>query len=326
MRFAYQPALWLLLVTPFLLYLVVQQWRRQQRVVQGLGDPALLRQTPSRWPALERQWLRLALVLLLFLGTIFALADPRLPYGAPHLRAGALDVVMIVDVSKSMGAEEYAPLSRLDKARDIILKMLPELQGNRVGLVTFAGNSFRQAELTEDFTALEFILKHWVSIDSAGVGGSDLARALETGLALLPETSERNRLLLFFSDGGEEGEALEAVLAKIAQRGVRVVAFGMGGQQPVRIPRYDAAQKFLGYMQVNGQTVTTRLNEAPLQQMAHATQGVYRRAEHPDAWQGVWRDTRIVGQTLTRDEHRIFQPFLVLSLLVFGVQAVITRL
>ena len=92
-----------------------------------------------------------------------ALADPRLPYGAPRLRAGSLDVVMIIDVSKSMGAEDYHPDSRLNKVREIILEMLPQLRGNRVGFVTFAGNSFRQAELSEDFTALEFILKHWVA-------------------------------------------------------------------------------------------------------------------------------------------------------------------
>jgi probable phosphoglycerate mutase len=87
---------------------------------------------------------------------------------------------MIIDVSKSMGAEDYPPLSRLDKAREIILQMVPQLHGNRVALVTFAGNSFRQAELTEDFTALEYILKHWVHLDSAGMSGSALGRALET--------------------------------------------------------------------------------------------------------------------------------------------------
>ena len=326
MRFAYQPALWLLLMTPLLLWLVVQQRRRTRRVVQRLGDPTLLRQTPSRCPALERQWIHLLLVLLLFLGTIVALADPRLPYGTPHLRAGALDVVMIIDVSKSMGAEDYPPLSRLDKAREIILQMLPQLHGNRVGLVTFAGNSFRQAELTEDFTALEYILKHWVHLDSTGVGGSVLGRALETGLALLPDTAERHRLLLFFSDGGDEGEKLQPVLAKIAQRGVRIVAFGVGGLHPVRIPQYDAARKFIGFVQVNGQTVTTQLNEAPLQQMARTTEGQYRRAAHPEAWQGVWRDKGLIGQALTRDERRIFQPFLIVSLLAFGAQALIARL
>jgi Ca-activated chloride channel family protein len=326
MHFAYQPALWLLLITPLLLWLVMQQRRRTRRVVQRLGDLALLRQTPSRCPALQRWWIHLLLVLLLFLGIIVALADPRLPYGTPRLRAGALDVVMIIDVSKSMGAEDYQPLSRLDKAREIILQMLPQLQGNRVGLVTFAGNSFRQAELTEDFTALEYILKHWVQLDSTGIGGSALGRALETGLALLPDTAERDRLLLFFSDGGDEGEHLAPVLAKIAQRGARIVAFGMGGLHPVRIPQYDPARKFMGFVQVNGQTVTTQLNEDPLQQMARTTDGLYRRATHPEAWQGIWRDKSLIGQSLTRDERRIFQPFLIVSLLAFGVQAVIARL
>ena len=200
------------------------------------------------------------------------------------------------------------------------------MRGNRVGLITFAGSSFRQAELTEDFTALEFILKHWVRIDSAGVGGSNLVRALETGLALLPEASDRQRLLLFFSDGGDGAENLEPVLTTVAQRGARIVAFGVGGLQPVRIPRYDAARKFLGFMHVNGQTVTTRLNDAPLQQMARVTHGLYRRLQHAESWQGVWRDPTVVGGALTRDERRVFQPFLVVSLFSFGIQMVISRL
>jgi Ca-activated chloride channel homolog len=326
MRFADQHALWLLLLMPLLLGLCRLQTCRKARFLRRLGDLTLLRQAPARCPALARPWIRLVLILLLFLGTILALADPRLPYGAPHLRAGALDIVMIIDVSKSMAAEDSPRLSRLDKARQIILQMLPSLRGNRVGFVTFAGSSFRQAELTEDFTALEFILKHWVHIDSAGVGGSDLVRALETGLALLPETSDRQRLLLFFSDGGDETENLEPVLTKVVQRGARIVAFGVGGLQPVRIPRYDTARKFLGFVHINGQTVTTRLNDAPLQQMARVTHGLYRRLEHTESWQRVWRDPTIVGSALTRDERRVFQPFLVVSLLAFGIQMVISRL
>jgi Ca-activated chloride channel family protein len=326
MRFAHQHALWLLLIMPLLPGLCRLQACRRVRFLRQLGDLTLLRQTPARCPALARPCIRLMLLLLLFLGTIVALADPRLPYGAPHLCAGALDIVMIIDVSKSMAAEDYHPLSRLDKTRQIILQMLPQLRGNRVGLVTFAGSSFRQAELTEDFTALEFILKHWVRIDSAGIGGSNLVRALETGLALLPEASNRQPLLLFFSDGGDGVENLEPVLTKVVQRRARIVAFGVGGLQPARIPRYDTARKFLGFVHVNGQPATTRLNDAPLQQMARVTEGLYRRLEHAESWQGVWRDPTLVGGALARDERRVFQPFLVLSLLAFGMQMVIARL
>jgi hypothetical protein len=326
MRFAYPQALWLLFLMPLLYWCVRLQIRRQQQFVRCLGEPHVFRHTPSRCPALQRPWVHVLLVLLLFCGTILALADPRLPYGTPRLRARALDVVMLIDVSKSMAAEDYHPASRLRKARDIILEMLPQLRGNRVGIVTFAGNSFRQAELSEDFTALEFIVKHWVDIDSAGVGGSDLVRALETGFAVLPEETDRERLILLFSDGGDDTQNFDEVLTKMVQRRVRVIAFGVGGLEQSRIPRYDAAQKFLGYMEANGQTVTTRLNEAPLQQIARVTEGMYRRVERPDSWQNIWRNTTVVGQSLRRDEQRVFQPFLLLSLLAFAMQVVIARL
>jgi Ca-activated chloride channel family protein len=326
MRFAYPSALWLLLIIPLLLYCMRLQTSRTGRFLEQLGDATLLQRTSSRCPRLERQWVRWVLLLLLFVGTILALADPRLPYGAPYLRPGAVDAVMIIDVSKSMAAEDYHPLSRLDKARQVILQMLPQLRGSRVGLVTFAGNSFRQAELSEDFRALEFILKHWVQIDSAGVGGSDIVQALETGLALLPETSQRERLLLLFSDGGDGTEQLAPILAKIAQHGVRVLAFGVGEEHPARIPQYDAVKKFISFMQVNGQTVTTRLNEAPLQQTARSTHGQYHRVDHAASWRDILRDPVVVGRALTRDERRVFQPFLVFSMLAFGMQIAISRL
>jgi hypothetical protein len=233
---------------------------------------------------------------------------------------------MIIDVSKSMGAEDYHPDSRLSKARQIILEMLPHLQGNRVGFVTFAGNSFRQAELSEDFAALEFILKHWITIDSAGVGGSNLVRALETGLAVLPEETDRDCLFVLFSDGGDEAQNFAEILPKIVQRRARIITFGVGGLEPSRIPRYDAAHKFLGYVEANGQTVTTQLNEAPLQHIAQATHGLYRRVAHRDSWQNVWQHKTVVGEALMRDERRVFQPFLLVSLLAFGMQAVIARL
>lgn len=326
MRFAQPEAFWLLLLLPFLLLLIRLGTHRKTTFVRRLGDPALLRQTASRVPALQQEWSRIILVLLPFLGTIVALADPRLPHGAPYLQTGVLDAVMVIDVSKSMAAEDYHSQSRLEKAREILRHLLPALRGNRVGLLTFAGISFRQAELTEDFIALDFILQHWIDIDAVGVGGSDLAQAIDTGLTLFPEEPQRQKLMLLFSDGGDGADDLQAVLAKAAQRGVRIIAFGLGSLQPSRIPLYDASHKFRGFLQIDHQVVTTRLNEAPLQQIASATHGRYLRVTHPAVWRDLLQQRAIVGNTLTQDERKVFQPFLLTGLLAFGVQALIARL
>jgi Ca-activated chloride channel family protein len=326
MRFAQPEAFWLLLLLPLLLLLLWLRTRRLAAFVCRLGTPALIRQTASRFPILQWQGVRIILVLLPFLSTIVALADPRLPHGAPRLRTGSLDAVMVLDVSKSMAAEDYSHQSRLEKARDMSRALLSTLHGNRVGLVTFAGNSFRQAELSEDFVALDFILKRWIDIDAAGVGGSNLGQALETGLSLFPDDPQRQKFLLLFSDGGDEDDNLQAVLTQATQRSIRIIAFGLGSIQPSPIPLYDTTHKFSGFLQRDQQIVTTRLNEAPLQQIATATHGRYVHVSHANAWQDLIQQQTVVGNALTQDERKVFQPFLLAGLLAFGAQALIARL
>jgi Ca-activated chloride channel family protein len=266
------------------------------------------------------------LVLVPFLCLILALADPRVPFGPRQLRTGALDMVLVVDVSKSMAAEDYHPQSRLDRARQMMRQLLPALAGNRAGLVTFAGTSFRQAELTQDRTALDFILQHWVDIDTAGVGGSNLVHALETGLALFPNETQRQQVLLLFSDGGDENEPFQDVLAQAIQRGISIHTFGLGSLQPSRIPQYDAQHRFKGFIQVDGRMVTTQLNEAPLQHIAAATHGTYQRVTPGTSASHLLTQTTLAGNALTQKERMFFQPFLLVGLLACAAQALIARL
>jgi hypothetical protein len=119
MYFGEPAACWLLLLLPGLLLLIHLATQQKAVFLQSFGDPTLLQRTPSRFPALQQSGLHTALLVLPFVGTILALADPRLPYGTPHLRTGALDVIMVFDVSNSMAAEDYGTRSRLGHAQQI---------------------------------------------------------------------------------------------------------------------------------------------------------------------------------------------------------------
>jgi Ca-activated chloride channel family protein len=234
--------------------------------------------------------------------------------------------VLIIDVSKSMLAEDYNQSSRLDKAREIVRHLLSNLQGNRVGIVTFAGTGFRQADLSEDFRALDFIVEHWVDTDAAGVGGSNLVRALEAGLAQFSNHYRREKLILLFSDGGDVESNLQAVLARAKHRQIRILTFGLGSMQPSRIPLYDTQHRFTGYVELDGKIVTTRLNEAPLKRIATATNGTYQRMSRRKVWPTLLTQGSIVSDLLTRNEQKAFQPFLLVGLLVCGAHTLITRL
>lgn len=326
MRLGHPAACWLLLLLPGIYLLLSLGQQRQATFLRHFGDPTLLHRTPARFPALRTAWVAMALLLLSFLSTILALADPRLRTGAPYLRAGTLDVVMLLDVSTSMAAEDYGPRSRFEQGREIARSLLPDLRGNRVGIVTFAGTSFRQADLTEDLDALDFILQSWVAVDAVGVGGSNIAQAIATGLDLFPQESTRQQLMLLFSDGGDGEEPLHSILRHVTRRGIRIVTLGLGHLEASRIPQYDAHHTFVGYLQANEQIVTTSLHEAPLQQIATATGGAYLRIVRGDEGRNLLTRQAIVGKASTRKETRLFQFFLGFGLGAFGAYILITRL
>ncbi|PON10265.1 hypothetical protein C2W62_50995 [Candidatus Entotheonella serta] len=143
MRFAHPGVLWFLLLCPLLGLLVTLGRRRSTAFLQQLGEPSLLQRTRSRMPWLHRPWLQVFLLLLPVLSLVVALAEPRMLTGASYLKAGALDTVMVLDVSTSMAAEDVNGRARLAVTRDIVRSLLSTLRGNRAGLITFAGTSFR---------------------------------------------------------------------------------------------------------------------------------------------------------------------------------------
>ncbi len=326
MRFVHPEALWLLLLCPLLGLIVLLSLRRHAALWRRLGDPALLQHTLPRFPRLHRPWVRVLLLLLPVLSIVVALAEPRVSSGEIHVRAGSLDTVMVVDVSTSMSAEDVSQRSRLAVARDTARHLLAELRGNRVGIVTFAGTSSRQAELTEDLSVLDFIVQHWIKEGAAGVAGSNLAQAIATGMALFPENDTRRKLLVLFSDGGHTGEALEPILDQAVRQKIKMITLGLGGTQPSRIPQYDEQHRFTGYMQVDGDVITTRLHAAPLQRIAATTGGTYRHVQHRGGGRNLLTPDTVTGDVLTRGEQPLFQLFLLLGLLAFGVHTLAARL
>ncbi|RMF84982.1 MAG: VWA domain-containing protein [Nitrospinota bacterium] len=326
MDFAQPLAFLLLLLLPAFYGISRSGRRRRDRLVRAWGDITLLQASVPRFPRLRHDGWRLAFLFATVVSIVFALSDPRLPAGTLRLREGTLDVVFLMDVSKSMAAEDYGRRSRLEKAKEIARALLADLRGNRVGLVTFAGTSFRQAELTEDLSALDFILRHWVQVDAVGLGGSDIAQAIETGIALCTKDPTRQKLLLLFSDGGDKQQGLEPVLAKAVRRGIKVVTFGLGTASPSPIPLYDGQGRFTGYLKIDDQVVTTRLNEERLRHIAQVTGGTYQRVTLGPRWQNVFTRREVVGDILEQENRKLFQFFLGLGLLSFTGYTLTTRL
>lgn len=254
--------------------LLLREARQRRAFLRSLGDLRLVRGVSRLGP----HRLRPVLLSLALTGVIAALARPALAPASGADDRRPLDVVVLLDVSRSMAAEDYAPrLSRLGKAKAMILDTLPWLAAEQVGIVTFAGAPFRQAPLTDDHGALRYILNRWVFIESAPPGGSDIAQGIRAAIRLFGSRAS-HRIVLLFSDGGQnQMEGLRSALADTKSNGVRIFAFGLGGPVASRLPQYGADGRFSGWLTINGRVATTKLQEDVLREAAAGTGGAYVR-------------------------------------------------
>ncbi|HXH09793.1 MAG TPA: VWA domain-containing protein [Alphaproteobacteria bacterium] len=257
--------------------------------------------------------------------TMLAVAQLDVSTPAPDDTEDAIDIIAVIDVSMSMAAEDYGMQSRLERGKEALLRLFPRLQpGSRVGLVTFAGTSFRQADLTEDFAALKFILQHWVKADSIPVGGSAIAAALETAIAAF-EQNDRRKWLLLLSDGADwEDHQLMTVALHAQRQHIAVVSAGLGNLAPARIPQYDRHGVFQGYMAHDGQVLTTVLNERTLHYLARETDGQYLRIQS-GAELAKFFSAPETATVASLHLGRAFQSFLFLALLSLAAMILCER-
>jgi Ca-activated chloride channel family protein len=291
-RLASPLLLFALLLAPALVLLIVADARRRAVRLARLVDAGLVGAVVAGASAARR--VRLAAVgvgavMLL----ILAAAGPMLP-GTPRLlpRKG-LDVLFVVDVSRSMRARDVRP-DRLERAKAEIARALDTLAEHRVGVVAFAGSAFVQCPLTTDVEAVRLFLRD-LGPDAVPQGGTDLTAGLEVARnALLAEdeaagrtsttgsssTGRPGRVVVVVSDGEDhaiiDGGSLEAVGRELKDLGTTVVVIGVGSSIGEPIPVTDDAGRVTGYVKDRtGQTVVTRMNPEILQKAADAVGGVF---------------------------------------------------
>jgi Ca-activated chloride channel homolog len=220
-----------------------------------------------------------------------ALAGPRWGHQVVESTIPALDMVVAVDLSRSMLAEDVKP-SRLGRAQSQIRRLLHDLAGDRVGLIAFAGRSFILAPLTADASALHLLVDA-LHPDQLSAGGTELATALRQGRELLLASDRvADRVLVVFTDG-ESHDSLETVVTeaeRLRRDGVRLVLVAEGTSEPVPIPLRDESGRLLSYqMDGDGAEVRTARRDDVLTAAADAGQGVLVAAALEDQ-SGAVRD------------------------------------
>ena len=278
-RFEDPQYLYLLAVVVLLALIRLITYRKQKQRLQRFGDPELVRQLMplvSRWrPGLKFWLLEGALALL-----IVMLARPQFGKSISQQKKAGIEAIIAIDVSNSMRAVDKASdgqLSRLNRAKMIVGKLIDQFTDDRIGLVVFAGDAFIQLPVTSDFVSAKMFLN---SIDPSMIRnqGTDIAAAIRTSSLCFTQREHVGKAIIVITDGEDhEGEAIEAAKKAHEEEGRNVYVLGVGSPKGALVP--DPATG--GYMIDNtGQQVMSSLNEQMCREVAQAGGGAYIHVEN----------------------------------------------
>ena len=276
MDFARPDYLYLLSIAPLAVVFLAWAAARRRKALVSWGQPALLASLTTSLSHHRRRW-KTALQIAALLAVILALARPRWGSQVTVKAQEGVEVMVALDVSASMMAEDIKP-NRLARAKLTIEELMGHLGGNEIGLVIFSGAAFVQFPLTADVNTARAFL------DSAGPWsisrpGTALSEAIRVALRGFPEERATSRVIVLLTDGeSHEGDPLAAA-REATQEDVIIHAIGFGSPRGEPVPIRDSNGALVGYKRdEQGQTVLSRLDEVTLQQVALETGGLYFRA------------------------------------------------
>ena len=263
---------WLLAAIPLASLLFLWSHRRGRELVSKIVAPRLREQLAGSVSPLRRT-VRAALMLAALAFAALALAQPRYGFIEKETKQKGRDVIVAIDTSRSMMATDVSP-TRLARAKLFTQDLVRLMQGDRVGLIAFAGSAFLQAPLTLDYSAVTNALEE-LDTNLIPVGGTNLAAAINSALEAFGKAEGNTRALVILTDGEELDADGIAAAKRAAQEGVRIFTVGIGSPEgsliPIRLD--DGRPDFV--RDKAGKPVTSKLDEARLREIAAATGGFY---------------------------------------------------
>ncbi len=269
-QFAQYQYLWLLLGVPLLIAGYGLYRALRKRTLSRLGDRQLVEGLMPSWSG-AKGWVKAVLFSLAFAFLVIGLARPQIGAKLSEHKSRGAEVMIVLDVSNSMLAEDYSP-NRLERAKLAISRIVDRLQDDRIGLIVFAGTPFVQLPITTDYVSAKMFLGS-ISTESVPVQGTAIGDAILTAVRGFSTESEKSRAIIVITDGeNHEDDPVEAA-RQAAELGIKVYVIGVGSAQGQPIPMGGDLLK-----DKDGNIVVTRLDEETLQAIAKAGGGAYVHA------------------------------------------------
>ena len=263
---------YLLAIIPIMIviFLLVFWWKK--RTQRKFSDSKLLQRLAPN-SSVFKSVLKLGILLVGISFLVISLVNPKMGTKLKTVKREGVDVVFALDVSKSMLAEDIAP-NRLEKAKQIITKIIGKLGSDRVGVIIYAGNSYPLLPITTDHAAANMFLQN-ANPDMVSSQGTDINGALELAKTYYNNDEQTNRFLIIISDGEDHQEETKQVAQNLANDGVKIYTIGVGTENGGPIPmRLNGSM--IGYKKDRkGETVITKRKPEVLQGIANAADGKY---------------------------------------------------
>ena len=283
MKFATPDYLYLLLFVPLAIVIYYYACYRRKRRLKRYGNPELTARLVPAYSTMRSSvlfWTSLIAVALV----IVALARPRYGKGKTTVTTKGVEMVVALDISNSMLADDIYP-NRLEKAKRLIKRLAEQLKGNKMALVVFAGDAYVQLPITDDFISIEMFLES-ISTNLVSTQGTDIGAAINMASRCFTPNENIGKAIVLITDGeNHEGGAEEAAL-KASENGHKVFILGIGTAKGGRIP--TGGGNFL--RDRDGQVVVTKLNEEMAMNIAKAGNGLYLQVDNTNDAQKILSD------------------------------------
>ena len=318
-RFAHIEFLWLLLAIPVLVALHIWITRRKRQQLQLFGDPELMVELMPNASRI-RPHVKFALMLTALSLLIIGIARPQYGTKEQTVKRQGIEVMIALDISNSLLAEDVAP-NRLERAKQMLSKLVDQMVDDKLGLVVFAGDAFTQIPITCDYVSAKMYLQS-ITPDIIPAQGTAIGKAITTCVSSFgTEDTEKSRAIILITDGeNHEDNAQEA--AKMAkEKGIHVFVVGIGKPEGSPIP--DGRGGFKKDRQ--GTVVVSRLSEDMCQEVAAAGGGMYVRADNSNtATRALEKEIDKLGKQeietkVYSDYNEQYQSFIFIALLLLVI-------
>ena len=322
MTLLYPQYLWLLLLVP--VFFVVQAFmlKLRRRRIRRFGDETLVNSLMPSY-ARGKVWLRLSMFAIAFCFVVLAMSRPQRGVRLKEQQVKGAEVIIALDVSNSMLAEDYSP-NRLERAKMAISRVTEKLKDDRIGLIVFAGDSYVQIPMTSDYISAKMFL-NTISTGSVPVQGTAIGSAIDLGVRSFSEESDKSRAIIVITDGENHEDDPVSSAKRAADMGVRVFTIGVGSVEGKFIPLPDG-----GYITDDeGNNVVTRLDNKTLQKIADAGNGVFVHSSNIEFGlepiiEEIQKMEDEVMTTVTYEEYEeLYMYFLGVALLFLIIQMLV---